>query len=128
LGQSIVSAVRPAIFDRQVVTLDIASLAQALEERAHTVTVTRTAAYKPHHRHRRLLRARRERPSGRAAEQRDELAALHHSITSSARSRSPWGMFSPRALAVVRLMMRSNLVGCWTGMSPGFVPRRILST
>src|SRR5262245_25264204 len=34
---------------------------------------------------RRLLRARRERPRRRrAAEQRDELAALHHSITSSA--------------------------------------------
>jgi hypothetical protein len=34
-----------------------------------------------------LLRARRERPCGRAAEQRDELAALH-SITSSARASS----------------------------------------
>jgi hypothetical protein len=37
------------------------------------------------HRHRRLLRARRERPCGsRAAEQRDELASPH-SITSSSR-------------------------------------------
>jgi hypothetical protein len=37
------------------------------------------------HRHRRLLRTRRERPCGRhAAEQRDELAPLH-SITSSAK-------------------------------------------
>ena len=51
------------------------------------------------HRHRRPLRARRERPRGRrAAEQRDELAASH-SITSSAmassvgaapRCRAPW--------------------------------------
>jgi hypothetical protein len=41
---------------------------------------------KPDHRHRRLLRARRERPRGRrAAEKRDELAAVH-SITSSARA------------------------------------------
>jgi hypothetical protein len=39
----------------------------------------------PDHRHRRLLRPRRERPRGcRAAEQRDEFAAFH-SITSSAR-------------------------------------------
>ncbi len=38
------------------------------------------------------------------------------------------GIFSPRALAVVRLTTRSNLVGCSTGMSPGFAPRRILST
>jgi hypothetical protein len=41
---------------------------------------------KSHHRHRRLLRLRRERPRRyRAAEQRDELAAAH-SITSSASS------------------------------------------
>src|SRR5258707_212333 len=32
----------------------------------------------------RLLRARRERPRGRGAEERDELAASNHSITSSA--------------------------------------------
>jgi hypothetical protein len=38
---------------------------------------------KSDHRHRRLLRARRERPRGRTAEKRDELAAPH-SITSSA--------------------------------------------
>src|SRR5262249_22724556 len=31
----------------------------------------------PNHRHRRLLRACRERPHGRAAEQRDEIAAPH---------------------------------------------------
>src|SRR6516165_7977473 len=37
-----------------------------------------------------LLRTRRERPSGRAAEQRDELAAVH-SITSSARASSVSG-------------------------------------
>src|SRR6516165_2430441 len=74
-----------------------------------------------------LLRARRERPRGRAAEQCDELA-LVHSITSSARSRKDSGIVSPSALAVVRLMMRSNFLGCSTGMSPGFAPRRILST
>jgi hypothetical protein len=32
----------------------------------------------------------------------------------------------PSALAVVRLMTRSNLVGCSTGKSAGFVPRRNL--
>ena len=34
----------------------------------------------------------------------------------------------PSALAVVRLMMRSNLAGCSTGILAGFAPRRILST
>src|SRR5262245_7144302 len=79
-----------------------------------------------------LLRARRERQRGRrAAEQRDELAAFHlcvQSITSSASASSLSGMWRPRVLAVVRLMMSSNLLGCSTGISPGFVPRRILST
>jgi glutamine synthetase len=42
----------------------------------------------PGHRHRRLLRARRERPCSCAAEKRDELAAPH-SITSSASSALP---------------------------------------
>src|SRR5262249_25373617 len=55
-------------------------------------------------------------------------AATHYSITSSARASRVGGISSPRALAVVRLMTRSNLVGCSTGMSIGFAPRRILST
>jgi hypothetical protein len=51
-----------------------------------------------------------------------------YSITSSARSKKDSGIVKPSALAVVRLMTRSNLVGCCTGKSAGFVPRRILST
>src|SRR5262245_34428038 len=76
-----------------------------------------------------LLRARRQRPrSRRAAEQRDELAASDHSITSSARVSKVGGTSMTRALGVVGFMMRSNLVGCSTGRSAGFAPRRILST
>src|SRR4029453_8819480 len=74
-----------------------------------------------------LLRPRSERPRDRRAEQTDELAPLH-SIASSARARSVGGISRPSTLAVVRLMMRSNLVGCSTGMSAGFAPPRILST
>src|SRR5262245_47582218 len=47
------------------------------------------------------LRARRERPRRRAAQQRDECAPPH-SITSSARRRKASGTFSPSTLAVVR--------------------------
>jgi hypothetical protein len=72
-----------------------------------------------------LSRLRRDRPRRRrSAEQRDELAALH-SITSSARPISGSGTAMPSALAVLRLMISSNLVGCWTGMSAGFSPFRI---
>ena len=75
-----------------------------------------------------LLRARRERPRRRrAAEQRDELAPLH-SITSSARASSVGGTSRPSALAVLRLMTSSNLVGCCTGRSAGFSPLRMRST
>src|SRR5262249_17151781 len=74
------------------------------------------------------LRACRKRPRGRStAEQLDELASPH-SITSSARASSVDGMVTPSALAVTRLTTRSNLVGCSTGRSAGFAPRRILST
>ena len=76
--QSIVLAVRPAIFDRDVLALDIAGFASGpggTRADGMRVRVRRCAAEEPDHRHRRLLRARRERPrSRRAAEQRDELA------------------------------------------------------
>jgi hypothetical protein len=51
-----------------------------------------------------------------------------YSITSSAVASSVCGTVRPSAFAVVRLMMRSNLVGCSTGRSAGLAPRRILST
>src|SRR5262249_42977376 len=76
----------------------------------------------------RLLRARRERPRRRrAADQRNELAAAAHSITSSARNRIAVGSSMPIALAVLRLTTSSNFVACSTGRSAGFVPLRIFA-
>ena len=74
-----------------------------------------------------LLRARRERPSGCAAESQEELAALH-SITSSARASSVDGTSRPSVLAVFKLMTSSYLVGACTGRSAGFSPLRMRST
>ena len=67
--QSIVLALRPAVFDRDVLTFDEACLLQALAERGHEVRRVggRSAAEKPDHRHRRLLRAYRDRPRCRTA-------------------------------------------------------------
>src|SRR5262249_50120436 len=77
-------------------------------------------------------RARHERPRGRrAANQRDELAPLHccgHSITSSARASNVGGTSMPSALAVLRLMTSSYLVGCWIGRLAAFSSLRIRST
>src|SRR5262245_30128375 len=75
-----------------------------------------------------LLRARRERPRSRAAEQRYELAPPHHSITSSARASKLSGTVRPSALAVLRLITSSYLVGACTGRSAGFSPLRMRST
>jgi len=59
---------------------------------------------------------------------KDSDYTTHHSINSSARASSVGGTSRPRALAVVRLITNSNFVGCSTGRSAGFAPRRILST
>src|ERR1700730_2712837 len=80
VGQSVGLVLRPAIVDRQILAFDITSFFQALAERAQAVWVVKVGridAEKPDHRHRWLLRTRRERPGRRAAEKRDELAALH---------------------------------------------------
>src|SRR5262249_895259 len=71
-----------------------------------------------------LLRASCERPCGRAAEQSDELAAVH-SITSSTVICMIIGTVRPSAFAVLRLMIRSSFTACWTGRSAGFSPLRM---
>src|SRR5262245_18824937 len=120
VGQSIILMLRPAILDRHILAFDVPAFADALPECGHkTCSVGgRRAAEEPDYRHRRLLRARRQRPRHRAAEQGDELAPLHlrgHSITSSARASSVGGTSRPSALAVLRLITSSYLVGFCTG-------------
>src|SRR5262249_53370970 len=63
----------------------------------------------------------------RVGSRRDERAALH-SITSSARAKNVSGIMRPNALAVLRLTISSNFVGCSIGRSAGFAPLKILST
>src|SRR5215472_17487056 len=123
----------PAGIDLHIAAIGPAQLFQALLERCDAGFCLWIIhgewyehAYSPHALGR--LRARRDRPRRRAADQRDELAPPDHSITSSARAMSVGGTSRPSALAVVRLMTRSNLVGCSIGRSAGLVPRRILST
>src|SRR5437870_5608548 len=52
----------------------------------------------------------------------------HYSITSSARARRVAGTSRPSALAALRLMISSSLVGNSTGKSAGWAPLNILST
>ena len=48
-----------------------------------------------------------------------------YSITSSAATSSDDGIVRPSALAVLRLMLSSTFVDCWTGKSAGFSPLRM---
>ena len=78
--QAIVLALQPVVLDRHVLALDVAGFVEAFTERSGKARggLGRPAADEADHRHRRLLRARRERPRRRrAAEQRDELASPH---------------------------------------------------
>src|SRR5262245_40951227 len=94
---------------------------------AHFRVVLQIGHENPDAPHAFALRARRQRPRGRAAQQRDELAAFQ-SITLSARTRIDSGTVRPSAFAVLRLMTSSNFVGCSTGRLAGLAPLRILST
>src|SRR5215831_20002461 len=63
----------------------------------------------------RLSRGPNWRQRGGTADQRKDLAAVHYSMTSSARARIVGGTVRPSAAAVLRLTTSSNVVGCWTG-------------
>src|SRR5262249_7301710 len=132
LGEALGASLAPAILDCNSAPVVPAEFTQPLLEGSSPWAPdrSRAGAQKTDGRQlaRLLLPARRERPGRRPAEQRDELAPLHlraHWITSSARPRSDSGIVSPSALAVLRLMISSTLVACWTGRSAGFSPLSI---
>src|SRR5262249_35783863 len=68
-----------------------------------------------------LLRARRERPRCRVADEGDELAAPH-SITSLARASNVVGTVRPSALAVLILIASSYWAGACRGRAAGLSP------
>src|SRR5262249_8356631 len=78
-GQSVILAFCPAILDRGVLPFDVASFLQPLAKRAdeRRKSPCRCTVEETDHRHRRLLRARREWPRRGAAQKRDEVASLH---------------------------------------------------
>src|SRR5262249_7835208 len=125
--QSIMLVFCETVFDRHIAAVDITGFTQAATESGREIgsVILTERVEEPDHRHCRLLRPRRERPRSRAADERDELAAFHHSITSSARAESPGGTSRPSVLAALRLIKNSNLVARSTGRSAAFSPLRI---
>ena len=128
IGNSVSLSFRRSKLKSNVLPFDVPEIAQPLPK--HSPKLFRIGIANDQHadrRHLRLLRCAGKRPPcGCTAEKRDELAPPH-SITSSASASSIGGIAKPSALAVFKLMTRSNLVGCSTARSAGFAPRRILS-
>src|SRR5262249_28072102 len=118
---------RRSIFHHHILVLDEAGLIQAFPKCPYVMLRAdeRSTPQEANYGHSGLLRPRSHWPRcGRTAEQSNELAAPH-SITSSAATWRVSGIVSPSALAVLRFIMSSNLVGCMTGKSAGFSPLRI---
>src|SRR5262245_62261296 len=93
--QRIITVRYPAVFDRDVLTLDVAHFGKATAECSIELNgnVLCQAAQVTDHRHCCLLRPCRNWPRRRrTAEQRDEIATSDHSITSSARASSDGGI------------------------------------
>src|SRR5262249_41913774 len=128
--QSIVLVLGETVDDCYVLALHIADVFEAQAECTQTVRhrVRRSGVQEPYHRHRRLLPARRERPRGSCAAEECYERATFHSITPSARTKNVSEIARPSALAVLRLTMSSNFVGCSIGRSAGLAPLRMRST
>src|SRR6185436_4957297 len=80
LRKAIVLVLRPAIFDRCVLSLNIADLRKTLPDGVHAARISfeRSWGKESDHRHRRLLRTHRERPSrGRATKNTEKLPPPH---------------------------------------------------
>src|SRR5215472_4106194 len=126
-------AMRPPVLDLHVLSFDPAKIPETLSE---SVERLRPAPWIPvsevSNSGRRFLgglRAGHERRDEESAGERlEEHAPRAHWMISSARPISACGIVRPRALALLRLMTSSNLVGCSTGKSLGLAPFRILST
>src|SRR5262249_9980974 len=131
LGQALAASVCQAIFDRDRAALNPTEVVEPPRECGRPLTFRQRCAVAQEPDNwslPRLLRACRERPRGRRAdEQCDELAPLH-SITSSAMASSLSGIWRPSALAVLILTISSYFVGDCTGKSAGFSPRKMRST
>src|SRR5262249_1127811 len=113
LGQALAAPVCPAIFDRDRAALNPTEVVEPPRECGRPLPFRQRCAVAQEPDNwslPRLLRPCRERPRRHATEQRDELAPLH-SITSSARAMSVGGTSIPSALAVLRLIASSYLVG-----------------
>src|SRR5262249_10878538 len=130
-GQAFILSLGRATLNHEILALDPASPDEASQERLDHGLLSfggaRAEIADPIDLARLLGLGGERRGEKSAGKARNERAAGDHWITSSARASSEGGIVRPRALAVLRLMTNSNLVGCSMGRSPGLAPLRILS-
>src|SRR5262249_4369275 len=122
--QAVVLAGKPVVLDRHVLALDVARFAKAFTKRGCMAygTIERSTAEKPHHRHRRLLRVRRQGPRRpRAAESSQQSPPsdgdCHTPLPCEVRKRND---ITPRACS----LDVSRRAGCWL-LPPLFPPRAL---
>src|SRR5262249_3703248 len=68
---------QPVVLDPHILTIDVAGFVETLTERSGTARIGRPAVDEADHRHRRLLRPRRQRTCCRRTAEHDELAPSH---------------------------------------------------
>jgi hypothetical protein len=80
--QSVELPICPSRFDRNGLALNVTGFFESLPKRGQKlhVRISRSRADQANDRHRRLLRARRERPCHRAAKNRATPAGSHHTL------------------------------------------------
>ena len=125
-------ALGPAGLDQDVPVLDPAALPQLFPEALPQANLRRVGGLFPQDADAihlpRLLRLGGERRGERTGQRgHQKAAAVHYSMTLSARASSDGGIVRPRALAVLRLMTSSYLDACSTGRSAGLAPLRIFA-
>jgi len=132
VAETFLASLGIAVLNDEVLALDIAEVVQTLPESLQTRIGVKggragTEPTDPVH-FRRLLRFGDKRRHEDTQGKRDAEHACCHWSTSSAWKSSVGGIVRPRALAALRLMTSSNLMGRSTGRSAGVAPFRILST
>ena len=129
--QPIELVLRPAIFDRYVLALDVARVLQTLAEMRADGPQTASGDTAWRNPITGIAGCCARAASGHAAAAPPSSVMNSrrlHSITSSARASSVGGISRPIALAVLRLMTSSCFTGACTGRSAGFSPLRMRST
>ena len=119
------------VFDRNVLALDEACFLQALAERGRPGGIVSANVVLRRNPITGIAGCCARAASGHAAAAPPSSvmnSRALHSITSSARASSVGGTSRPSALAVLRLITSSYLVGACTGRSAGFSPLRMRST